>query len=82
MPLRSRAWLAGDTLAMREGPVVVPAGHAFMLGDNRDSSEDSRAYGAVPLYSIRQRPARVYFSRDPATGAIRWERAGRAIGVP
>ena len=34
------------------GPVVVPPGDVFVLGDNRADSEDSRAYGAVPRRAL------------------------------
>nr|WP_306920552.1 signal peptidase I [Arthrobacter globiformis] len=35
------------------GPVTVPAGHVFVLGDNRAGSIDSRTYGSVPLESLQ-----------------------------
>jgi signal peptidase I len=48
------------------GPLVVPAGHYFVLGDNRDRSEDSRTWGFVPQGLVRGRTLLVYWSRPAA----------------
>jgi signal peptidase I len=63
------------------GPVVVPAGHYFLLGDWRDRSRDSRQpeVGFVPREKIVARAMTVFFSDDPKTGEIRWRRIGHVI---
>jgi signal peptidase I len=69
------------------GPLVVPAGMMFMMGDNRDNSIDSRYYGPVPRANLLGRPMFVYYSYDPEHGldyiravtAIRWRRLGTWI---
>ena len=48
--------------SVREGDVIVPAGEYFVLGDNRNDSEDSRYWGFVPRDAIVGRPLLVYFS--------------------
>jgi len=69
-----------DTAAYRAtidawGPLVVPAGRVFVLGDNRHLSLDSRYVGPIDADSVTGRPLKVYFSREPG-GAIRWGRIG------
>jgi signal peptidase I len=50
--------------SMQGDDVVVPAGHYFMMGDNRDRSMDSRFWGFVPQENIIGRPLVVYWSFD------------------
>jgi signal peptidase I len=48
--------------SVRDGEVVVPPGEYFVLGDNRNDSEDSRYWGFVPRSAIVGRPLLVYFT--------------------
>lgn len=46
------------------GPIQVPPGHIFVMGDNRQNSADSRVYGFVPQQEIRGRATHVILSLD------------------
>ena len=58
-------------------PTVVPTDSYYLLGDNRDNSQDSRFFGPIRRADIHGRVRAVYFSRDVTSGAMRWGRFGQ-----
>ncbi|MEP6645291.1 MAG: signal peptidase I [Acidobacteriaceae bacterium] len=59
--LEGRWWLQMKRL-VEDGELIVPQGHYFVLGDNRDESLDSRYWGFVPRENIIGRPLVIYWS--------------------
>jgi signal peptidase I len=58
----------------RYGPVTVPAAQYFVMGDNRDNSQDSRYWGFLPRGYIKGKALMIYWSYD--SGAPTAEEAG------
>ncbi len=61
------------------GPITVPPGMIFVLGDNRDRSLDSRFWGFVPLNDVRGKAFIIYWSWDSQRTTLRWNRLGHLI---
>lgn len=61
------------------GPVTVPDGNVFVMGDNRDHSFDSRFWGFVPYEDIKGKAFVIYWSWDGDDGWVRWARLGKLV---
>jgi signal peptidase I len=62
----------GGDLQVNYGPVVVPPDFYFMMGDNRDNSEDSRYWGFMPRAYVKGKALFIYFSLGE--NGVRWSR--------
>jgi signal peptidase I len=70
-------WTQTDTQAS-DVALTVPPGQAFVLGDNRNASQDTRNFGTVPLQDIVGKARQVWYSAATPEG-IRWGRLGEVL---
>jgi len=73
-PLSPESDKRSDDLREEYGPVTVPPDQYFMMGDNRDNSQDSRYWGFMPASYVKGQALFIYFSVGDSIGDVQWKR--------
>jgi len=63
----------------RYGPVTVPKDQYFVMGDNRDNSQDSRYWGFLPRHYVKGKALLIYWSYDAGSDATTGTGAGATV---
>lgn len=69
----------GNDVRDNFGPLVVPPGKIFVMGDNRDQSYDSRYWGFVDIQEVKGEALIIYWSWDSQKHWLRFNRIGRLV---
>jgi signal peptidase I len=71
--------LIDESRGTLEGEFTVPAGHYFVMGDNRDNSNDSRYWGFVPEANLVGKAFMIWMNWDSQADGVAWDRLGSSI---